>query len=157
MRMNYKLLSELNYVLEIRSYKYYDDEEHYIKSTEPEYEHDRKEFKLYKQVQAKVDKYEAQSRRSPGDGEISVYFTPNELIYLCDMIEERNECDSENDSSRQIRLELQDILNGQYNKRAERPMKEYTLKASDGKYYNVKAQDKSEAIKTLNKYIRERR
>lgn len=157
MQMNYEQLCELNYVLEIRSYRYYDDENTYINSTDAEFAKERKEYKMYKQVEAKVDKYEAQARVKPGDGEITVYFTPNELIYLCDLIEERNSCDNENDMSRKLRLTLQDILNGEYNKRAERPMKEYKLKASDGKYYNVKARDKSEAIKTLNKYIRERR
>lgn len=157
MQMNYEQLCELNYVLEIRSYRYYDDENVYINSTNAEYAKERKEYKMYKQVEAKVDKYEAQARIKPGDGNITVYFTTNELIYLCDLIEERNSYDSENDMGRKIRLTLQDILNGEYNKRAERPMKEYRLKASDGKYYNVKARDKSEAIKTLNKYIRERR
>lgn len=157
MRMNYEQLCELNYVLEIRSYRYYDDENVYIHSTDAEYAKERKEYKMYKQVEAKVDKYEAQARTASDNNGITVYFTPNELIYLCDLIEERNSCDSENDMSRELRLTLQSILNGEYNKRAERPMKEYKLKASDDRWYNVKARDKSEAIKTLNKYIRERR
>lgn len=115
----------LKYVLETSSYKYYDNEEF------------GRDFKLNQRLMKKLT-----------DNKLN--FNTEEIEYMRYELEPQIESSMLDDDE----IAAYHSLINKFDKALNKPIKTYSIQGSDGKWYNVKAQSKMDAIKALRNYLK---